>query len=106
MVIVISEEAYQTLSNSELEELSRVLCGTAQQPLEVLGQFRGKLIHGNYTCSENIFVVRDLHNNLLGLTAITALHHIQRVNTTQEGPVDVLGRSPNIFTGLGTILFG
>ena len=84
-VTVISEEAYRTLGTSELEKPSRILYGPARQPLEVLGQFRGNLRHGD---SENIFVVPGLHNNLLGLTAITALHLIQRVNATRQGSVD------------------
>ena len=99
---MISEEAHRTLGHPKLKEPSRVLYGPARQPLEVLGQFAGRLTHGDRVHSENIFVVRDLHNNLLGLTAITALHLIHRVNITQGGPVEIMGRFRNVFTGLGT----
>ena len=39
---------------------STVLYGPARQPLEVLGQFSGRLVHSHL---ENIFVVRDLHDS-------------------------------------------
>ena len=77
-VTVISEREYRTLKKTKLGKPSRVLYGPAHQPLEVLGQFSERLT----SHSEDIFVVCDLHNNLLGLTAITGLHLIQRVNAT------------------------
>ena len=48
-------------------------------------------------------MVRDLHNNLLGLKAVTGLHLIQRVNATHQGSADILERFPKVFTGLGTL---
>ena len=102
-VTVISEKEYRTLERTKLEKPSRVLYGPARQPLEVLGQFSERLTYGEHSHSEDIFVVRDLHNNLLGLTAITGLHLIQRVNATHQGSVDILKRFPKVFTGLGTL---
>ena len=102
-VTVISEKVYHTLEKTKLGKTSRVLYGPARQPLEVLGQFSGRLVHREHSHVEDIFVVRDLHNNLLGLTAITGLHLIQRVNATHLGSADILERFPKIFTGLGTL---
>jgi len=51
----------------------------------------------------NIFVVRQLRNNLLGLSAITALQLIQRINATHQVPADILEQFPKVFTGLGTL---
>ena len=48
-------------------------------------------------------MVRDLHNNLLGLTAITGLHLIQRVNATHQDSADILKRFPKVFNGLRTL---
>ena len=97
-VTVISEKEYRTLERTKLEKPSRVLYGPARQPLEVLGQFSERLTYGEHSHSEDIFVVRDLHNNLLGLTAITGLHLIQRVNATHQGSADILKRFPKVFS--------
>ena len=102
-VTVISEKVYDTLEKTRLGKPSKVLYGPARQPLEVLGQFSGNLVHREHSHLEDIFVVRDLHNNLLGLKAITGLHLIQRVNATHQGSADILERFPKVFTGLGTL---
>ena len=81
-VTVISDEVYKSLSETRLEKPSRILYGPARQPLEVLGQFTGCLTHNKRSHREKVFVVRGLHNNLLGLPAITALQLIQRINAT------------------------
>ena len=89
-VTVISEKVYDTLEKTKLEKPSEVLYGPAHQPYEVLGQFSGNLVHREHSHLEDIFVVRDLHNNLRGLKAITGLHLIQRVNATHQGSADIL----------------
>ena len=93
-VTVISEKVYCTLKKTKLEKPAIVLYGSAHQPLEVLGQFSERLMYGEHSHSEDIFVVRDLHNNLLGLTAITGLHLIQRVNATPSRISWDLGEIP------------
>ena len=102
-VTVISNEVYHTLKTRELEKPSKVLYGPARQPLDVLGQFSGELMYGERSHTENIFVVQDLHNNLLGLTAISALHLIQRVDTAHQEPANIIERFPRVFSGLGTL---
>ena len=44
-----------------------------------------------------------MHNNLLGLSALTALQLIQRINATHRVPADILKQFPKVFTGLGTL---
>jgi len=39
----------------------------------------------------------------LGLSAITALQLIQRINATHQVPADILEQFPKVFTGLGTL---
>jgi len=60
-------------------------------------------VHRERSHLEDIFVVRDLHNSLLGLKVITGLHLIQRVDATHQASVDILERFPKVFTGLGTL---
>ena len=76
-VTVISKKVYDTLEKTKLGKPSKVLYGPTHQPLEVLGQFSGNLVHKEHSRLEDISVVRDLHNNLLGLKAITGLHLIR-----------------------------
>ena len=102
-VTVISEDTYDALQRPTLDKPSRVLYGPARLPLDVLGQFRGNMTQGPSQHLENIYVVRNLRNNLLGLPAITALKLIQRVDATYSGKEDVLERFPKVFTGLGTM---
>ena len=54
-------------------ESTKVLCGPANSYLSVMGQFTGNLSYKQTECQEEIFVIKDLQHNLLGLSAIKAL---------------------------------
>ena len=81
-VSAISEQAYRTLTGVRLSKPTIVLYGPARQPLEVLGQFTGKLISWQHTHSAIIYIIRDLQNNLLSLSAIKELKLIRRLDAT------------------------
>ena len=102
-VTIVSEPVYRKLKGPKLDKPNRILHGPAQQALEVLGQFTGNLSIGKHSHRENIYVVQQLHSNLLGLPAITALRLIKRVNATYGGAGSILEQFPEVFTGLGTL---
>ena len=102
-VTIVSEPVYRKLKGLKLDKLNRILYGPAQQALKVLGQFTGNLSIRKHSHRENIYVVQQLHSNLLGLPAITALRLIKRVNTTYGGAGSILEQFPKVFTGLGTL---
>ena len=50
-----------------------MLYGPSQTPLQVTGQFQGKLEYNGKETLQSVYVVNHLKRNLLGLPAITAL---------------------------------
>ncbi len=102
-VTVISDKVYNSLPEVQLSKPTKTLYGPARQKLDVMGQFTGILTHGNHTHSENIFVVRDLQTNLLGLPSITSLQLIQRIDATLSETMTIQEQFPKVFTGLGTL---
>jgi len=69
-VSAISEATFNRLRNVKT---TKRLYGPAMSPLTVLGQFTASLTSRHVSCKQNIFVVKDLKRNLLGLPAITSL---------------------------------
>lgn len=80
-VIAISEDTYATIGKPKLDPPNKILYGPSQQALKVLGQFTGTFSHKNNTITHQVFVVRKLVNNLLGLPAITSLKLAARVDS-------------------------
>ena len=76
-----------------LEEFVSTLYGPANQSLPVLGEFVGTLRVRGKCCSQRIFVVTGLRNNLLGLPAIDALGLVVRMDVVMgdyKGKISVL----------------
>ena len=102
-VTALTEEAHQKLG-IPLKPTSKVLCGPDRKPLKVLGMASVTLQAKGESCSQDIYVVSQLKQNLLGLPAIRALHLLTQVNTAehQSLPADIHNQFPTIFSGLGT----
>ena len=100
-VSAVSEETHLRVYGKQLQSPTKVLYGSAYQPLEVLGQFEGQLRGKDRSHVETLFIVRGLKNNLLGLPALTALQLVQRMDTTYTPLADVKGEFPKVFEGLG-----
>ena len=104
-VTAISEETYSHLQNITLTKPSKVLIGPADSHLSVTGQFTGNLSHKDIQCRQEIFVVKNLKTNLLGLPAITELQLVERLHNVSfsSTPDSVRESFPNLFSGLGTL---
>lgn len=100
-VTAISEETFRILPEMVLKPPNKKLFGPTHQPLAVIGEFRGKLSVGPNTYEGDIFVIRGLKNNLLGLPAIAGLQLVQRLCAT-DTELDVKKQFPTVFNGLGT----
>ena len=98
----ISEETHQHLGKPQLHPPGKLLCGPSRQPLQVLGQFLGKLSHEAKVSQQQVFVVKGLKTNLLGLPAITALNLAARVDSA-NCDADIRQRYPKVFEGLGNL---
>ena len=72
-VTAITNAAYQLLEKPQLNA-AKILCGPSRHPLRVVGKFKCNLAAKGKVTRQEIFVVKGLNHNLLGLPAITALN--------------------------------
>ncbi len=96
---VLSDNALESLNVGELQSSTKRLCGPDRRPLDVVGELSVTLSHKNRRCTQPVFVVRMLQQNLLGLPAIRALNLLTQVDAVAKSVPDTY---PSLFTGLGT----
>ena len=101
-VSAISEATFTQLQNVKIEKTTRRLYGPVMSPLTVLGQFTASLTSKHVSCKQNVFVVKDLKRNLLGLPAITSLNLVSRLDSLQLTAKEIQRQYPQLFHGLGT----
>ena len=102
-VTAVSKEAWEILGRPALQSAHKKLFGPAQQPLDLLGQFRCHLTHGGKEAHQQVYVVKHLQTNLLGLPAITTLQLAARMDSCEASPSENWERKfPKVFKGLGT----
>ena len=105
---MIAEADYLEARDGPLQSPMTILRGPSSIPLSVSGKFRGKLQNpGDKVTCEDIFVIKDLQNPLLGSPAIESLSLVMRVepiNTTDHPMTkDVMQRFPSLFGKLGKL---
>ena len=99
-VTAMSESAWRSLHNvPQLHATKCVLGGPDSKPLSVMGVVSVTLSFKQSTCDQKVYVIKDLKNNLLGLSAIKGLNILQQVDAI-ETPIPE--QYPKLFTGLGT----
>ena len=96
---VVSDKARKLLGVQELQSSSKRLCGPDRRPLDVVGEFSASLSCKDRSCTQPVYVVRKLQQNLLGLPAIQALELLTQVEAIRQSVPD---QYPSLFTGLGT----
>ena len=79
-VTAISSTAHQMLGNVQLITSYKVLYGPSRQPLQVVGRFMATLPHKDWRSQHQVYVVKGLNTNLLGLPAITSLNLAARLD--------------------------
>ena len=72
-VTVIPANMFQKLTETRLQLPQKVLKGPSQNTLPVKGQFTGNLAMGSRNSKQDIYVVSNLRQPLLGRPAIEAL---------------------------------
>lgn len=100
---VISETTYQRLGKQKLISPRKALYRPSCQPLKVVGQFEGKVLHKNKTTVQTVYVANGLKTKLLGLPGITALGLAVRVDTTSETRPNVEEEFASVFQRLGNL---
>ena len=100
-VTAISEDTLKTL---EVKEPTKKLCGPNGQTLDLIGSLTVTMTQNQYKCSQDIFVVKQLKCNLLGLPAIKGLHLLTMLDNMEVDPaITIKQQFPKMFTGLGTL---
>ena len=82
------------LKNAELS-----LFGPNQTPLNLLGKTSLTMSYKGKTSTQDVFIVKGLKNNLLGLPTIRELNLIQNIYAIKN---NIISQYPSLFTGLGT----
>ena len=100
-VTAISDSVHRALGNTALEQPSKILCGPSRKPLPVLGKFSITLSYRGRSSLQELYVVKGLRPNLLGLPAIVDLNIAARVDATTSS--DIFSLYPTLFQGLGTM---
>ncbi len=102
-VTAITEQTFQKLGTPPLSRPSQILCGPAQNCLEVQGVFKGQFAFQGKNAEENVYIVEGLKTNLLGCPTITALHLVEKLCYTElEGGKEIKKLYPKVLSGLGT----
>ena len=99
-VTAMSESAWKQLNSVkkfQLTSTKQQLCGPDRKSL---GTFTLTLMVNGKSCTQRVFIVRNLQNNLLGLPAIKLLQMLPQIDTIQKGIPD---QFPDLFTGLDTM---
>ena len=108
-VTAVSQETYQKLPNApQLSSPQRTLCGPSCKPLQVLGQCQMDFSHKKASSNQQVYVVKELRSNLLGLPAIKALNLAVRLDetTTTVTPLSsayIHKQFEKVFQGLGNL---
>ena len=97
----VSEDTLQTL---EVNKPEKKLCGPNSVPLALRGSLTVTLSQKQHKCDQEIFVVKQLKHNLLGLPAIKALHLLSVLEYLECDPTTAIKQEfLSLFTGLGTL---
>ena len=101
-VSAMSESAWQKLKNTfQLSKTKQKLHGPDHAPLDVIGMTTLSLSFKGNVCTQPVFIIRNLKNNLLGLPAIKLLQIIPMQLDTVVG--NIPDQFPDLFKGLGTM---
>ena len=98
-VTVVSESVVKSVDADKLKQPSKRLCVPDRKPLSVLGELSLSLSYKGKSCTHPVYVLKGVHENLLGLSAIQALEILTPVDTVKQSLYEQYSA---LFTGLGT----
>ena len=99
-VTAISKASHEKISSPTLASLGKTLRGPSNYPLPVTGCFTGRLEQGGQEVQQEIFVVQNLRQQLLGHPAIEALGLAVRVGAIFDEETTPVQLFPQLFEGL------
>ena len=69
--------------------------------MKILGKINLTLSHYEKCCAQDVYIIKDLKSDLLGLPAIKELKLLLNVCSVENGK-NIISQYPSLFTGLGT----
>lgn len=99
-VTVVPEQCVPK-SARPLQKSAKELLGPGRKKLSVLGKFNTTLAYKGITSVQEIYVVEDLQEPLLGRPAIEALQLVTLVDSVKSVTGSYRDRYPELFSGLG-----
>ena len=101
-VTAISDSTWKSLNITKpLEETGISLHGPDNKNLKILGKISLALTHDQRCCTQDVYIIKDLKSDLLGLPAIKELELLLNVCSVGNGK-SIISQYPSLFTGLGT----
>ena len=101
-VTAISDSTWKSLKIMKpLEETEISLYGPDNTNLKILGKINLTLTHDQRSCTQDVYIIKDLKSDLLGLPAIKELELLLNVCSVGNGK-SIISQYPSLFTGLGT----
>ncbi len=88
---------------SQVCKPTKLLYGPGRNALDIVGELTVTLSYKQTSSPQQIFVVRGLQRNLLGLPAITALNLAARLDSTIDYKTLIEESFPSTFQGLGNL---
>ena len=86
-----------------LERTKKKLYGPGKKEITVLGKFSTLMTYKGKTVTQDIYVIKDLEEPLLGRPAISALQLIEKVNAVSDKEAQYRREFPSLFSGLGNM---
>jgi hypothetical protein len=97
---VLPAETYSRLFQRPLSSADKLLCGPNRVQLDVIGRFDAQLQWRDRLTTQTVYVVRDIHQPLLGRDAIDALGMVKCLDAISSS-LDPRQQYADLFTGLG-----
>ena len=97
---VLPLDTFNQLLSAPLSPPDKVLCGPNRAKLDVVGYFTAVLEWRGKQTTQTVYVLRDVHQPLLGQSAIEALGLIKRLCAVTDN-TDPKQQYSDLFTGLG-----
>lgn len=102
-VTAISKKVYDSIGQPRLLKPTKITCGPSGHSLDVLGCTTVHLRYKQNTIRHQMYIVKTLNQNLLGLPAITALNILIKVDALNDSTNSIPTQFPELFQGLGTM---
>ena len=100
-ITIISTKAYRAKGSPTLHPSTKTLRGPSNDPLKVKDRFIAILVKGSLEVEQELFIIVELHKQLLGCPVIQAVELAIRVLGVQECKSNPVARYPNLLSAWG-----